>query len=220
MNKKMKIAVPMAGLAALGIGAVAVQAATPTPSSTSPAQIFVDKLAGILHVTPTVARDDLKKAQEQTIDQMVKDGKITQAQADAMKKRLAANPGPLPAWGFGPGFGAHRPPLDRALAGDLRNAEMNAVAKALKIDAATLQSDLKSGKKLSDLETTAGVTDKAVRDAVYSAAKGVLDQAVKDKKITQDQENAVLQQVQNGRLPVGPAFRGRGFGRPPGGNHA
>src|SRR6202171_2035099 len=99
------IALPAAGLAAVIIGVVAVQAA-PSPSasptaSKNYAQVFVDKLAGILGLTPAKTQDALKQAQLQTVDQMQKDGQITQAQADAMKARINAGQGLGPIGGFG-----------------------------------------------------------------------------------------------------------------------
>src|SRR5258708_7937809 len=126
------IVLPAAGLAALIIGVAAVEAA-PSPSasptaSKNYAQVFVDKLAGILHLTPAATQDALKQAQLQTVDQMLKDGQITQQQADAMKARINAGQG------LGFGFGSrHGGGLkgNRALMQSLRTAEFNAAASAL-----------------------------------------------------------------------------------------
>src|ERR1700738_2304841 len=97
------IVLPAAGMAAGIIGVVAVQAA-PSPSASGSktyAQVFVDKLAGILHLTPAQTQDALKQAQLQTVDQMLADGKITKAQADAMKARINAGQGLGAVGGFG-----------------------------------------------------------------------------------------------------------------------
>src|SRR5207245_9788106 len=133
-------------------------------------QVFVDKLAGILHLTPAQTKDALKQAELQTVDQMLKDGQITRQQADAMKARINAGQGLGPIGGFGfkrGGFGA-----DRALMRDLMTAELNAVASALHMSTADLQSAMRSGKSLSDLETQQGVSDSAVKAAMKNAAKG------------------------------------------------
>src|SRR5712691_2956993 len=119
------IVVPVAGLAAIVIGVAAVEAApSPSPSASGAknyAQVFVDKLAGILHLTPTQTQDALKQAQLQTVDQMLKDGRITKAQADAMKARINAGQG-LGAIG---GFGRHGGfKVDRTLMKDLTIAEL------------------------------------------------------------------------------------------------
>jgi len=193
------IVLPAAALAAVIIGLAAVEAA-PSPSasptaSKNYAQVFVDKLAGILHLTPAQTQDALKQAQLQTVDQMLKDGKITQQQADAMKARINAGQG------LGFGFGRHGGGFkggDRGLMKDLQTAELNAVASALHMSTADLQSAVRSGKSLSDLETQQKVSDSAVKAAMKDAAKGVLDKAVKAGTITQAQADAILSRVGTG----------------------
>jgi hypothetical protein len=191
------IVLPAAALAAIVIGVAAVEAApspSPSPSgSTNYAQVFVDKLAGILHLTPAQTQDALKQAELQTVDQALKDGKITQQQADAMKARINAGQGP--GFGFG-GFG-HGGGFkgNHALMHSLKTAELNAVASALHMSTADLQSALRSGKSLSDLETQQNVSDATVKAAMKNAAKGVLDNAVRAGTITQAQADAILSHV-------------------------
>jgi polyhydroxyalkanoate synthesis regulator phasin len=193
------IVFPAAGLAAVIIGVAAVEAA-PSPSasptaSKNYAQVFVDKLAGILHLTPTQTQDALKQAQLQTVDQMVKDGKITQQQADATKARINAGQG----LGFGFGAGRHGGfKTDMTLMQNLKTAELNAAASTLHLSPADLQSALRSGKSLTDLETQQKVSDSAVKSAMKNAAKGVLDSAVKAGTITQAQADAILSRVGTG----------------------
>jgi predicted ATPase with chaperone activity len=178
------------------IGVAAVEAA-PSPSASANAsknyaQVFVDKLAGILHLTPAQTQDALKQAQLQTVDQMLADGKITKTQADAMKARINAGQG-LGAFG---GFGRHGgSKIDRQLMQDLKTAELNAAASALHLSTADLQSALRSGKTLSDLETQQKVSDSDVKTAMKNAAKGVLDKAVKAGTITQAQADVLLSRV-------------------------
>ena len=194
------IVVPAAGLAAVIIGVAAVEAA-PSPSaspnaSKNYAQVFVDKLAGILHLTPAQTQDALKQAQLQTVDQMLADGKITKAQADAMKARINAGQGLGAIGGFGRHGGGFK--ADRTLMKDLMTAELNAVASALHMSTADLQSALRSGKSLNDLETQQKVNDSAVKAAMKSAAKGVLDKAVKAGTVTQAQADSILSKVGSG----------------------
>jgi ribosomal protein S20 len=191
---------PAAGVAALIVGVAAVQAA-PSPSaspttSKNYAQVFVDKLAGILGVTPAKAQDALKQAQLQTVDQMQKDGQITQAQADAMKARINAGQGLGPIGGFGLKRGGFR--AQGTVMKDLTTAELNAAASALHMSTTEFQSALRSGKTLSQLETQQKVSDSAVKAAMKSAAKGVLDKAVKAGTITQAQADSILSKVGSG----------------------
>jgi polyhydroxyalkanoate synthesis regulator phasin len=199
------IVLPAAGLAALIIGVAAVEAA-PSPSaspttSKNYAQTFVDKLAGILHLTPAATQDALKQAQLQTVDQMLKDGQITQQQADAMKARINAGQGLGAVGGFGRHGGGFKG--NGALMQSLTTAELNAAASALHMSTADLQSALRSGKSLSALETQQKVSDSAVKTAMKNAAKGVLDNAVKAGTITQAQADSILS-----RLGSGLKFRG------------
>src|SRR6202140_4443900 len=198
------IVLPAAGLAAVIVGVAAVEAApSPSPSPTTSknyAQVFVDKLAGILHLTPTQTTDALKQAQLQTVDQMLKDGQITQQQADAMKARINAGQGLGPVGGFGRrgggGLGGFKG--NGALMRSLTTTELNAAASALHMSTANLQSALRSGKSLTDLETQQKVSDSAVKTAMKNAAKGVLDSAVKAGTITQAQADSVLSRVGSG----------------------
>jgi polyhydroxyalkanoate synthesis regulator phasin len=192
-------AIPAAALAAVVIGVAAVEAApspSPSPSgSKNYAQVFVDKLAGILGLSSAKTQDALKQAQLQTVDQMLKDGQITQAQADAMKARINAGQGLGPIAG---GFGFRRGESFKAqgtLMRDLTTAELNAAAAALGMKPADLQSALRSGKSLSALETQQKVTDSAVQTAMKNAAKAVLDKAVKAGTLTQAQADAILSRV-------------------------
>jgi polyhydroxyalkanoate synthesis regulator phasin len=202
------IVLPAAGLAAVIIGVAAVEAA-PSPSaspsaSKNYAQVFVDKLAGLLHLTPAQTQDALKQAQLQTVDQMLADGKITKAQADAMKARINAGQGLGAVGGFGHQGGGFK--AGRTLMNALMTAELNAAASALHMSTADLQSALRSGKSLSALETQQKVSDSAVKAAMKNAAKGVLDNAVKAGTITQPQADAILSKVGSGL----PGLKSRG----------
>ena|SRR5438309_2669200 len=210
MSTRWVWGLPLAALAAMALGAVAVQAATPAAGNENPAQIFVAKLAGILHLSTAKTQDDLKQAELQTVDQLLRDGRITKAEADALKQRIQSGQGLGQdfgsGFGFRQGFGGR---VGRATMQQLRTAELDAAAKALHLTASDLQSKLRAGQTLAQLEQAAGVSDASLRSAVESAAKGVLDKAVKAGEITQAQEDAILQRIHNG----GPGS-GFGFGFP------
>ena len=206
------IVLPAAGLAAVIIGVAAVEAA-PSPSaspnaSKSYAQSFVDKLAAILHLTPAQTQNALKQAQLQTVDQMLADGQITKAQADAMKARINAGQGLGAVGGFGPRGGGFK--ADRTLMNSLTTAELNAAASALHMTPTDLQNALRSGTSLSALETKQKVSDSAVKAAMKNAAKGVLDNAVKAGTLTQPQADAILSKVGSGL----PGLKSRALQKP------
>jgi hypothetical protein len=193
------IALPIAVGAAVVVGIAAV-AATPSPSSTAGknyTDVFVDKLAAILKIDRAKTVDSLKQAQLQTIDQMKTDGKITADQANALKSKVQSGNGLGFGFSFGHKHGDGGLGVDRTLMNGVRSAQIDAVAKALGTTTADLKTQLQSGKSLADLEAAKGVKDQDVRAAAQSAAKTVLDKAVTDKKITQDQENMILSRLAN-----------------------
>ena len=203
MKIKPWVALAIAGFAAtvIGVGAVAA-APSPSPAgATNYAQVFADKLAGILHLTRAQTQDALKQAQLQTVDQMLKDGRITQVQAEAIKASINSGHG-LDALTH-PGHGSAALGADRALLREVRTAELNAAAGVLHTTADDLKAQLKSGKTLTDLERAKNVTDAVVRASMKAARKAVLDRAVKAGTITQEQENSILSRA------------GRGFGHHP-----
>lgn len=154
------------------------------------------------------------------LDKSVADGKITQAQADAMLERMKTQ---VDAYlqngvelGFGrggmmrggmPGFGRMG---DQSLIAD--------VAEALGITTDALTTDLRDGKSLSDIIAANGKTVVEVSGTILDQRKTDLDKAVADGTITQAQADTKLAQckaqleslLQNGVVPgVG---RGRGCG--------
>lgn len=109
MKRGFKAIVAALG-AALLLGAVAAGTAfAADPPTNAPANpidyynVFTSKVASILGVDQKKLTDATTEARNETIDQMVKDGRITADQAKFMKDRAAqlqANGGP---WGFGGG---------------------------------------------------------------------------------------------------------------------
>lgn len=192
----------------LGAGALAVQAAPTATTSTDYRQVFIDKLAGVLHKSSKETADGIKKASEQTVDQMVKDGKITQPQADKMKQGIASGKG----FGFGGERSGHHG--DSALKQDLRTAKINAMAKLFGLSPADLQAQLKAGKSIKDLQQAKSISDEALKTARHDAVRPVLDKAVKDGKLTQTQADQMLQRIDSGS--GGRHFGGRRL--PPPGN--
>ena len=104
MKRGFKVMAAVLGAAVL-LGAVAVGAAfaaDPPTGTTNYGDVMWGKVAKILGVDQTKLTNAFTQARNETVDQMVKDGRITQDQAKFMKDRIAqfgAN-GPM---GFGGG---------------------------------------------------------------------------------------------------------------------
>jgi hypothetical protein len=193
------------------IGAVAAATAFAggaiAATSDEPERAIIDDAAKRLDVTPEQLRDALAAAQDAQLDQAVKDGKLTQAQADEMKARreaegrvLGIGPrGPGGPGRHGPGFGGpghHRggPGFGRGRGGGPREL-FSAAAKALGITEAQLVSRLRDGKTLAQIAKAEGKTVADVKTAVQAAAAKRLDADVKAGRITKAQRDEILEHI-------------------------
>jgi hypothetical protein len=199
---KKKLVIPIVALLALGSAGAAVAATQSTPTPATPdaqAHAFIDDLAGRLGVTSSTLTTDIKAALDDQIDAAVTAGKLTQAEADAIKQRVASGDG-LPflgVLGHGPGRGPGTPRLGVGIPrGGLIQAGLDVAAQYLGIDVATLRSDLASGKSLADIaSSTAGKSTEGLKAALLAAAKTKLDQAVTDGHLSSTQEQTILNEL-------------------------
>ena len=221
---RRRVAIGATGLA-VAIGAGGAYAAT-SGSGTSDRQAFLIDVAKRLHVSSSDLTSAIKGAISDRLDAAVKAGRLTQAQADALKKRLQQNGG-LPLFG-GPGaghrFGGPGPGLFFGGRGPIF-AGLDAAASYLDLTPAQLRDRLESGKSLAQIAQDQNKSVDGLKQAIKDAAKTRLDQAVKDKRITQAQEDRILSEldshiddiVNNAHdhgPPVGPGGPG-GPGGPP-----
>lgn len=230
-NAKRNTAIAVSAIVLLGGGGLAV-AATSGDDHAKEQKAVIDNAAKRLSVTPDALTSALKGAFEDQLDQAVKDGKITQKQADAMKARLAKGDLPLgggPGHGHGGpgGFDGHGGPGGPGGHG----AELTAAAKYLGLTEAQLRAKVVKGTTLAKIAKAQGKDVAGLEAAIVDAKKADLAQAVKDGKLTQTQADAiekdlaahVKDEVENGRPahgPRGPGGKGgpdhmRGFGGRP-----
>ncbi|MGB8645545.1 MAG: hypothetical protein WCF84_09925 [Anaerolineae bacterium] len=191
------------------------KAATPgAPNKQAQQSAYAEAFWNALAKQLGISVDDLKTktmaAQKDVIEQMVKDGKLTRAQADRMEQnlntnqplgpffgrgngRFRGNPGQAPnvkpgngpkgnpgGFGFGPLFGMNRV------------GQIEAVAQALNLKPADLQSQLKSGKTLADIATAQNVDQAKVKQAIIDSTKAELQREVTDGLLTQAQADSML----------------------------
>jgi hypothetical protein len=186
---RRKLAIGATGLVVLGGGGAAYAV---TKSNDNERQAFLGDVAKRLNVTPQKLNDALKGAFEDRLDAAVKAGRLTQAQADAIKKKVEANGvppvlGPAP----GPGFGRGHFFFGLGPGGPVHGG-LDAAAKYLGLTDQQLLDKLRSGKSLADV---AGDQKKAVdglKTAIRDSLKSDLDRAVKAGRLTQTQENDIL----------------------------
>lgn len=210
-----RIAIIGGAVVALAAGAAGAVAATKSDEAKEREQTVLNTAAKELDVSPQALRDALKAGQTAQLDQAVKDGRLTQAQADAIKQRmnesglvLGGGPGgPHGKGGPGPRGGG------REMLGD--------VAKALGLTEAKLHDQLEDGKTLAQIAKAQGKDLDDVKAAVKKAATARLDEAVKDGDITKAQRDDMLEHLDEhlenlGERPFG--GRGHGPGMPPRGD--
>ncbi|HEX9099762.1 MAG TPA: hypothetical protein VF956_09785 [Candidatus Dormibacteraeota bacterium] len=157
---------------------------------------FVSHLASDLGTTQGKLDAAFQKAVGQTLDDEVKNGEITQAQADAIKKKVVGQ-APctlLPT------------PAGKAPAANLsayRQALITAAAAALGISDQQLTTDLAKGMTLSQIAAAQNppVTEALFRSRLIAQLTPMLDAAVASKKLTTAQEQAIIRQLQTGPIP-------------------
>jgi hypothetical protein len=193
MNKKLAAATIVAGLGIGGftgtiLGTPGVSSAQTTSSTIAPA------------ATGTADPAAKPKPFADAIAGLVKDGTLTQAQADKVTAALiAARPA-----GDGEGRGGHGGP------GMGRGMGLDAAATALGMTAADLRTAVQGGQTIAQVATSKGVDLQKVVDAIVAdyktkeqaeVATGDHTQAEVDAKVA-DFTTKVTDMV-NGKLPVG-----------------
>lgn len=175
LNKKLVIGAT--GLLLLG-GAGGAVAAT-QGSGSSPRQAYVADVAKRLNVSPSALTSAMKAAAIDRINAAVAAGRLTQAEANTLKQRIQN--------GQGAGFSGHRFGHRGLRAG------LHVAAQYLGISPQALRSDLRSGKSLAQIAgSTPGKSVAGLKSALLAAAKTRLDAAVKNGRITSQQEQQVL----------------------------
>ena len=98
---------------------------------------------------------------------------------------------------------------------------LDPIAQALGVTTDELQNDLRNGQSIADIAKSKNVDLGTVADAVVKEVQSKLDQAVSDKKLTQDQADHIVANLKehvtdllNGKPPMGdgPGFRMHGDG--------
>ncbi len=229
-TRRMAALALSSALLAGGTG-VAIAAVTKDDAKKSE-QAILDDAAKRLSVTPEKLREALSAAQDAQLDQAVKDGDLTQKQADAIKAARKASGTVL-----GPGLRGprlHGPDEVMKLRGGpglrlrhfgVRGDLFDDIAKALGTTQEKVFEQLRDGKSVADIVKANGKSMADVRAAVKAAMKTRLDKAVKAGDLTQKQADEILDNVDEKVTAIGSgkALRLRGGhhrsfgGKPPAG---
>lgn len=174
--------------AGASIAALAPLAAKPSALCSN----FVSHFSADLGMSQAAINAAFQKAIGQTLADEVSSGKLTQARADAIQKRLAGR-APCPIAGIvkpGGKLGAFRPAL------------LSAASSALGITDQTLKADLGKGMTLSQIAAAQKITEATFRTRLIARLTPVLDAAVTNKQLSPKQEQAIIKRLQSGPIPL------------------
>jgi len=175
--------------------AVSTQSVQANTSSTACSN-FMKHFAVEISKSQAEINSAFQKAIADTLADEVKSNQITQAQADAIKKKLAnQTPCALPA--AAPHGGGNKAEIAAYM-----QQYVAAAASALGITEAQLKADLAGGQSLSQVATAQKVSEADFRTKLINNLKPTLDKAVTDKKLTADQAKAIVSRLQTGPLPL------------------
>lgn len=184
---------------------------------------FLQKLATRLGISEDTLKADLQQTSLDELQQLVTDGKLTQAQADKIKSAITSGSDLFPPLfgGFGnrggnePGMGGHGP---GGMFGILGKNEA-ALAQWLGISTDTLRSDLAGGQSLAEIATAQKKTAADLKTFLTGELDTSLKAEVTAGKLTQAQSDKIsaafaanLDTLINGKLPAfgGPHMRRNG----------
>ena len=194
---------------AVAAGSAGAIAATSSDEAKKAEAEVLGAAAKDLGVQSDALRKALADALDAQIDKAVKAGTLTQAQADAIKKRRAESGTLLP----GPGLNGHRG--GRGHGPGARGDKLAAAAKALGITQAELGEQLRSGKTIADVAKAEGKKLADVKAAIKKEKLARLDAAVKDGKLTKAQRDEMAKDIDariddmvNGEFKRGKGRRG------------
>jgi hypothetical protein len=161
---------------------------------------LLNAVAGNLGVTPAKLRTAVKDALKAQVDQQVKDGLLTAAQAADVKERIANGAVHV---GVGPA-GADLGVIDAA-------------SDYLGMTAAAIHTAQRQGKSLADLAADKGKTSAGLQAAIVARATSNLAAAVAAGDLTDTQRDTILTRVKNTVDELvaqvhGPGLGGRGHG--------
>lgn len=212
--KVNRIAIAAAATAVLAGGAGAAVAATAGRDAAQRENAVLDDAAGRLGTTPEKLRDALGAAIDAQLDQAVKDGRLTQEQADEIKQRRQESGRVLGFPGGGPGRHGHGPG-HRGPGGPRGAGLFSDLADALGVSEAELRERLHDGRTVAQIARAEGKSLAEVRRAVRAAVSDRLDEAVRDGELTREQADERLEHLDSHLERLGEFGGRRHHGGPP-----
>jgi polyhydroxyalkanoate synthesis regulator phasin len=199
LSHKRKLAIGVAAALAVAGGGAAI-AATQLGSPREESQAILNDAATQLGVEPGALSDALKKALSNRVDAWVEAGRLTKEQGAELKQRIES--GEVPLLGLR-AFGHHGP--------HGHGASLDAAAEYLGLTEDALREELESGKTLAQVARDHDKSVDGLVQALYDEAKGKLDDAVADGRLTRAQADAILEDLKPRITAFVNGERGRAF---------
>lgn len=174
-------------------GSTATPAATPAASPQAKQtlkQQFLGDLAQNLNISTDQLTSALKKTELQTVDSLLANHRITQAQATRLQNAINS----------GKNLGLGRLLAANALAKmrkTVRREIVTSAAAAIGIKPADLVTELKGGKSIAEVAAQHNVSLDSVKAKITSDAKTKLDNLVASGKMKQAREDRLMQLLYN-----------------------
>jgi polyhydroxyalkanoate synthesis regulator phasin len=178
-----KVLIPVLIAAALTLTVVGVGASF-AQQDNGPVDSFLAKVAAKLGVSEDKLKTAVDEAYNETIDEQVAAGKLTQDHADRLKER---------GFDLAPTFGP-RPGMRLMIGG---TEVMKSAADVLGLTPEELMTQLRDGKSLAEVATAQGVGVDKLKADLLAQVKTELDTAVSDGKITQSQADEMYSRTGN-----------------------
>ena len=216
---RAKRSIAIGGLAATLLGGGGAALAARGDDGDKVEQAILGDAAKRLGVDAGELEDALAKAEDAQLDRAVRAGKLTQEQADALKRRRRES-GRVLGFPGGPG-GPRGPHFEHHRFGGpgmhFRGGPLDDVAGALGITVRKLFSELRDGKSLAEIAKAEGKSLADVRAAVEAATKKRVESDVKAGRLTREQADEILEHLDERLEHLGEEgpFGEHRFGGPP-----
>ncbi len=215
VKRRIVIAAVVLGVVGLGGTALATSSGGSNP--------FVNDVAGRLGIAPAKLQAAINGAISDRLNQLVRQGKLTRAQANAIEQRMKQHGGAMPFAGpFGGPFGGgafhHQfrggPRPGFGFAGPM--GSLQTAATYLGVSQAALVKDLRSGKTLAAVAKANGKSVSGLEAALLAPIQKHLAAAVSGGHLSKAQEARFLKMISHGidRMVTNGFHFGFGFGGP------
>ena len=166
--------------------------ATSASTTTNPyCEQYLQDLANRLNVSVSTLQSDKLAAAEDVLAQLVKNGKLTQKEADAIQKRLESRQACTGKGGL----------FELAVIKNVLRQQLpgiaSDVAQGLNLSVDQLKADLQAGQSLNQIAAAQKVSSAQLHTIVTHAIQDALNKAVSAGDITQAQETTFMQFLQN-----------------------